>query len=230
MLHALVTLCFSLLVKSLTEKPWVRWATSLAFAVHPIHCEAVASIVGRAELGMALHILLALLAYGCYINQREGRCWPLSRPSSVNDRRKVIHHWPADVLGLLPASLGCWWLSGTGRVGSHVGNADQTVQQADGCQRHSPPVCREAADCIGVEQYRHEGSCPATKWRTRLYLAASLSTAASAVLWKETGITAVLLCAIVELTSTFVRQRPAHFSAIFTQVFRWIFAPSPPLF
>ena len=46
--------------------PWqnfVPLAAGLLFATHPVHVEAVASIVGRAEVLSAVFFLLALLAY-----------------------------------------------------------------------------------------------------------------------------------------------------------------------
>jgi hypothetical protein len=54
LLHAAVTLLFYLLLQtaleSLPHGKSVAFAAALLFAVHPIHAEAVASIVGRAEL------------------------------------------------------------------------------------------------------------------------------------------------------------------------------------
>ena len=70
-LHCLVTLCFSLLIRPLIRQRWARHLAGLTFAAHPIHCEAVASIVGRAELGMALHTLVALLAYRAHLRWRR---------------------------------------------------------------------------------------------------------------------------------------------------------------
>jgi len=42
-----------------------RWATvaGLAFAFHPVHVEAVANIVGRAEIIAACFLLIGLLCY-----------------------------------------------------------------------------------------------------------------------------------------------------------------------
>ncbi|EPB73823.1 hypothetical protein ANCCEY_07074 [Ancylostoma ceylanicum] len=37
--------------------------TSLLFAVHPIHCEAVAGIVGRADVLAAVTVLAGILAF-----------------------------------------------------------------------------------------------------------------------------------------------------------------------
>lgn len=47
-------------------------ATGLAFAVHPVHVESVADVVGRAELLMALFAALALLAH---LRAAEAAAW-----------------------------------------------------------------------------------------------------------------------------------------------------------
>ena len=45
--------------------PRSRWAagTALLFAVHPVHCEAVAGVVGRADLLACIFALATLLSY-----------------------------------------------------------------------------------------------------------------------------------------------------------------------
>ena len=61
LLHAAVTLLLYLVLRKLLEivpqGATVAWAAALLFAVHPIHTEAVASIVGRSEL-LAVGFLL----------------------------------------------------------------------------------------------------------------------------------------------------------------------------
>jgi tetratricopeptide (TPR) repeat protein len=42
---------------------WAAWATAALFAVHPVHVEAVAGIVGQSELLVAIALLSALLLY-----------------------------------------------------------------------------------------------------------------------------------------------------------------------
>lgn len=42
---------------------WAAWVTAALFAVHPVHVEAVAGIVGQSELFVALAVLVALLLY-----------------------------------------------------------------------------------------------------------------------------------------------------------------------
>ena len=62
LLHAAVTLLLYLVLRKLLESVpqgvTIAWVTALLFAVHPIHTEAVASIVGRFEL-LAVAFLLA---------------------------------------------------------------------------------------------------------------------------------------------------------------------------
>ncbi|HEY1481518.1 MAG TPA: tetratricopeptide repeat protein [Candidatus Acidoferrum sp.] len=62
LLHAGVTLLLYLLLRKILESfasgTIIAWTTALLFAVHPIHTEAVASIVGRSEL-LAAGLLLA---------------------------------------------------------------------------------------------------------------------------------------------------------------------------
>jgi Tfp pilus assembly protein PilF len=65
LLHAGVTVLLFLVLKAiLGSQPrgdWVAFAAALLFAVHPIHTEAVASIVGRSELLAAGFLLAAWL-------------------------------------------------------------------------------------------------------------------------------------------------------------------------
>jgi len=67
LLHAAVTLLLYLVLLKLLEGvqqgAGVAWAAALLFAVHPIHTEAVASIVGRAELLAAGFLLAAWLLH-----------------------------------------------------------------------------------------------------------------------------------------------------------------------
>ncbi len=63
LLHALVTVLVYLTLRKflegmVTEGPLMAWVAAMLFAVHPIHTEAVSSIVGRSEL-LAVGFLLA---------------------------------------------------------------------------------------------------------------------------------------------------------------------------
>ena len=61
LLHALVCFLVWHLIWRLFADATVASLTAILFAVHPVHCEAVVYIVGRAEVLVALFILLGLL-------------------------------------------------------------------------------------------------------------------------------------------------------------------------
>jgi protein O-mannosyl-transferase len=84
LLHAAVTLAFWLLLRQLRIGDAAAFAGALLFAVHPVHVEAVTSVVGRGETLAALFVLGFLLlglaaargrrrllllagAFGCYV-------------------------------------------------------------------------------------------------------------------------------------------------------------------
>ncbi|XP_047741341.1 uncharacterized protein LOC125179466, partial [Hyalella azteca] len=59
-LHACVTVSYVTMLRHAAVSRVVAVAAGAVFAVHPVHCEAVASLVGRAELLAALCFSLAL--------------------------------------------------------------------------------------------------------------------------------------------------------------------------
>nr|XP_040030088.1 protein O-mannosyl-transferase TMTC2-like [Gasterosteus aculeatus aculeatus] len=76
LLHGLVTAAFTAFSRPLLGgAPWSLLA-GLLFASHPVHTEAVAGVVGRADVGAALFFLLSLLCYArhCGSRAQDGRC------------------------------------------------------------------------------------------------------------------------------------------------------------
>ena len=71
MLHALVTATFTFLARSVTDRELTACVAGALFAAHPVHTEAVAGVVGRAELLACLFYLLALLSYKRYCKFRD---------------------------------------------------------------------------------------------------------------------------------------------------------------
>src|SRR3989344_7541561 len=67
-LHLINSLLVFVLIKSLFKKKSLALGTSLLFAVHPIHTEAVNWLVGRAEL-LSFSLVLASLIF--YLNYRR---------------------------------------------------------------------------------------------------------------------------------------------------------------
>lgn len=79
-LHGAVTGLFTALARLLLGGgPWSLLA-GLLFASHPVHTEAVAGVVGRADEGAALFFLLSLLCYArhCGLRGRAGPLRPLA--------------------------------------------------------------------------------------------------------------------------------------------------------
>ncbi|XP_047132162.1 protein O-mannosyl-transferase tmtc2 isoform X1 [Hydra vulgaris] len=68
-LHGIVSCLFTYFCLLFYNKKWVVLLGGLMFAAHPIHTEAVAGIVGRADVGAALFFLLSLI---CYIKASNG--------------------------------------------------------------------------------------------------------------------------------------------------------------
>jgi tetratricopeptide (TPR) repeat protein len=73
-LHAMVCALLLVLIDALLHDRVLALVSGLLFATHPIHTEAVTSIVGRAEILVALFLLVAL-----YLHARRYVLWGLGR-------------------------------------------------------------------------------------------------------------------------------------------------------
>lgn len=74
LLHALVTILFTHLSSIFLQKALPTILAGLLFASHPVHTEAVAGVVGRADVGACLFFLLGFLSYRKYVFYRDGYC------------------------------------------------------------------------------------------------------------------------------------------------------------
>ncbi|XP_057315403.1 protein O-mannosyl-transferase TMTC2-like [Hydractinia symbiolongicarpus] len=72
LLHSLVSCLFTFLCYKIFCKQWLAFFGGLMFALHPVHTEAVAGVVGRADVGSALFFITALICYQNATN--EVRC------------------------------------------------------------------------------------------------------------------------------------------------------------
>ncbi|XP_041113129.1 protein O-mannosyl-transferase TMTC2-like isoform X2 [Polyodon spathula] len=77
LLHCSVTGLFTRLSRLLLGGGYWTLMAGMLFASHPVHTEAVAGIVGRADVGAALFFLLSLLCYIRYCSLRGHcvHCW-----------------------------------------------------------------------------------------------------------------------------------------------------------
>ncbi len=81
-MHVVVTLLFTRAAARLLDplEPWLVCAAGLLFATHPVHVEAVAGLVGRAEVLSGVFFCLALLAYinACHSVAQQTTAWLLA--------------------------------------------------------------------------------------------------------------------------------------------------------
>ena len=70
-LHVIVTALFTKLSRMILRHAIPAVVSGLLFASHPIHTEAVAGVVGRADIGACLFFLLALMSYMEYVKIRD---------------------------------------------------------------------------------------------------------------------------------------------------------------
>ncbi|XP_053396006.1 protein O-mannosyl-transferase TMTC2-like [Mercenaria mercenaria] len=70
-LHTIVTAIFTKLSRLFLKQTFPTLVSGLIFASHPVHTEAVAGVVGRADVGACLFFILALICYMEYVKLRE---------------------------------------------------------------------------------------------------------------------------------------------------------------
>lgn len=92
--HALVTALYVTVTYRIAGRVLVATLSGILFACHPIHTEAVAGIVGRADVLACLFFLLALLCYvDCYkaVNQsQQVDVWPCTVSHGVRSWTHVF--------------------------------------------------------------------------------------------------------------------------------------------
>ena len=81
LLHCAVCLLYHRFLRSLTASKTIPQISTLLFAVHPIHTEAVTGVVGRAELLSSIFFLLTLMLYQkatkCNTSRQSLSCYTL---------------------------------------------------------------------------------------------------------------------------------------------------------
>lgn len=71
LLHGAATALVVRLARALLRTRWAVGAAGALFAVHPVHTEAVAGVVGRADVLACIFYVLAMLAYVEHVASRE---------------------------------------------------------------------------------------------------------------------------------------------------------------
>jgi hypothetical protein len=241
----------------------------------------VASLVGRAELGAALHTLVALLAYRAHLKARgkrrrrtkETKTTTIIKEDDDDDdeeeeaeaeeeerrigkkRRRFeslmesttrAHRNPFEnrqsllSLFIRRVTICCCWsdplkkiqyrvTSLTSLSSSSTSNNGQKPNRQQGGHHHQQlddedgdefernrwrndkkkKKKKKLGDLQPQQQQQHNGPTDGRKGCAGAYLWASLTAAGSAILWKETGMVAIPLCAVMELIQQFrVGYRP----------------------
>ena len=104
LLHCTATALFTILARSLLQQQqqgkggggsgWATASAGVLFASHPVHTEAVAGIVGRADVGAAIFFILAFLSYRRYAFIRS-HLLGIDNCSAADPPPPPLHHQSA---------------------------------------------------------------------------------------------------------------------------------------
>lgn len=167
--------------------------TGLIFATHPIHTEAVAGVVGRADLAACNFYLLSFLTYIAHVKVRELACC-LKVSCGRNSERNFV----------AKEDDKCLKQSRSFKYHKFVVNLKNNVTNC----YWSKHVVRDLTSNISISQERKPkvGSkqfeitcCWKRKLKYWILLFISLVLAVAAMLSKETGITVLGICIIFDL-------------------------------
>lgn len=179
-LHCLATILLirvARLVLPKTKSKIGEAVTGLLFAAHPIHTEAVAGIVGRADLAACNFYFLSFLAYSSHVRHRDSFCcskFCKVNSSTKNDSRryhKLVFDIPKTVTS-------CNWPK------KHIEHAEKYSS---------------SLNIPKIEDSRGHDRCWINNFKMWVYLAGSLVFALAAMLSKETGITVLGICFVYDV-------------------------------
>lgn len=179
----------------------------LLFATHPVHTEAVAGIVGRADLAACNFYLLSFLAYVAHVKYRDQNCLKVlqescdcceakKKPKETVKSRKVPNvatKYHTFVMSIPRQVTSCNWPSKLGKT------CELVAYLSWFCSGRDASADKEVLCGLGCS--RGDGSCFGRKVKQGLSLFASIFCATAAVLCKETGITVLVVCALYDVTN-----------------------------
>lgn len=183
LLHCLATILLiriARLILPKTKSNIGEAVSGLLFAAHPIHTEAVAGIVGRADLAACNFYFLSFLAYSSHVRYRDNFCCSRfcrgkSCPKGDSRRyHKLVFDIPKNVTS-------CNWPK------KHIVHAEKY------CSSLSVP---KIEDSRGHDYYCFNNI---KMW---ICLGGSLALALAAMLCKETGITVLGVCIVYDIVQS----------------------------
>jgi hypothetical protein len=206
LLHCVATALFTCLARSLFHPRASGLPTAVAgflFAAHPIHTEAVAGIVGRADVGAAIFFLLAFFSYRRYTWARStlhlcGQHGPQasgngslhsSKLSKMCSQTAIYanNNGSAAVAGLLAAS------SSSSPCRSFLATATNSIVKW-------PLTALPKSSGVPLTAKSGQvASLLALRTRKWLWLVSTVICAACSMLTKEHGVTVLAVCAVYDL-------------------------------
>jgi hypothetical protein len=197
LLHCLATSLVVRLARLLFPSNLPVAITGLLFAAHPIHTEAVAGIVGRADVAACIFYLMSFQCYMAHVRQRDRLCRQCRTSCGTASCAQTCYRCFAS---RTEAGHGNW------------------------CEEHSrchvPDlsgrcVCRKLQHC--PKQCVLNGATGVSRCRQWLCLCGCVLFASAAILSKETGVTVLLLCAGYDVLTHLGKKRNSLID-IFTKV------------
>ncbi|XP_057663006.1 protein O-mannosyl-transferase TMTC2-like [Diorhabda carinulata] len=180
LLHCLATVLLIRVARIILPKPKSKigsMVTGLVFATHPIHTEAVAGVVGRADLAACNFYFLSLLAYVAHVRYRDTQyCHRFCRKSSIiksdsKQYQKIVYALQKNVTS-------CNWP-----------------------KRHLRDIEHTELSSVSVFMKKKDNKnlcCWKNNLKLWIYLVLCLLLAVAAMLSKETGITVLGICFIYD--------------------------------
>lgn len=218
-LHGVATCLFAYLTRILAPQAKLFSITApLLFATHPIHTEAVSGIVGRADIGACIFLILALLSY---INH----CKKLSH--SGQNHGNVGLHQNSQYQQINPSKS-----SGTSQINqskSSKGESTNPLKSSSGTNlsksskgdQSSNPSKSSTSGQIMKSSRNSSPLRSSTSWNVTisiLWLMMAILFSALSMLTKELGITALAVCATYHVF-VHARLRLGHlYHALFHEV------------
>ena len=209
LLHSLATALFTHLARRLNpaQSSFPVWAAGLTFAAHPVHCEAVAGVVGRADVLACIFFLLSLLSYIQYCVYRDRL--RLQRARDAMTSQTATSSEPGSFISVsyrLQRQT-----SSHSRYNQAAINYSNTTD-AQTSSWHHDSHSKHSISSSGDDVNRDVSSV--AKWA---WLALSGACALCSMLSKEHGVTSLAVCAVYDV---FVHSRiPIAFRTL-TRIFK----------
>lgn len=200
--HCLATALVVTTARRILPQYCVRVGTAVAgmsFASHPIHTEAVAGVVGRADLAACNFFLLSFLIYSEHIRLREQSqrrvCRHISKNSYLH-RQNIIREQP-------------FRLSCHGLVQHIMMNFRRLLKAGKVGPMKMLDACEMKSDNLRLKcQYSDSASEDTSELLQWLTLAGTLLFAVAATLCKEPGIMVLPLCIFYDFLKSTRQEEP----------------------